>query len=854
MGGINKLLSFLILYGILSFSSFAKEGLPVIRNYSVESYHAGIENWDAVQSDRGLMYFANSEGILEYDGVHWRLIETNYHGIIRSICKSPKGIVYAGGDHDLGYLAPDEYGQLHFKSLEAKCPTEHRSHLKHIWKVLFFDSKLFVLASGTILIFDEQHRFIKALDEKVYLRTLFEIDGNLMLYSNENGFKLFDKKTLQFQTYLATPNILHRSIEVMTSHPQGGIRYHIFGEGFYWTTGNTTKLEKKYPSESIDSDYLFCRANSGNQLWVGTTTKGLYTLNADNLDLLFQLEISSGLNDNKVFSIYPDANGNIWVCHENGLSYVEINTPVRLLNAKSGLEGSGFCTMDYQTSLFAGTSHGLYQAINKGNGFYQFQLFQQIRQPVYFLEKKEKSLLIGCLHELMEYDGKTLRVVAPIKLNRKIVKIPGDKPFYIVSTNEGLALIEYQNGFHFRHRISGFPIEIEDFNFTPEGKLIIIDNQYRLITATLSEDLKSLTGLLIRTEVNGTPLKFNCISLYNNSILLGTANGLYRFNTKGEIIPELKVNTTDNYSSSWMFNQHNNILWFERAILKNGKLKYSIDALSNSGKINVDNMNSLVRGNKAFGFGQLSSNLMVVGTSMGFLIYNREFQGTGDTLSKSNIRQVFLSGGNDTTWAMGIWQKEEKVFPYVQDGDITQVELTCAANFFYSTDKIQYTYRIREHNESWHPWSTDNIIRFRLAHDGKYTVDIMATDNFREMSQISTVVIDVKNPWYRTLWWYGLEIFLMALIMMISIYFNRKGNSRISKVSAFMIVLIILSVFEIGSEIIQDWIDAQGETIFAFRIAINILLALSIDPIEKWLQKKLIHEVPEEVEVSEYVK
>ena len=45
-------------------------GAPIISNFDAKVYKAHSQNWAAIQDKRGLMYFGNSQGILEYDGQH----------------------------------------------------------------------------------------------------------------------------------------------------------------------------------------------------------------------------------------------------------------------------------------------------------------------------------------------------------------------------------------------------------------------------------------------------------------------------------------------------------------------------------------------------------------------------------------------------------------------------------------------------------------------------------------------------------------------------------------------------------------------------------------------------------------
>ena len=43
-------------------------GYPFITNYGPRDYGAEQSNWGILQDRRGIMYFANGYGLLEYDG------------------------------------------------------------------------------------------------------------------------------------------------------------------------------------------------------------------------------------------------------------------------------------------------------------------------------------------------------------------------------------------------------------------------------------------------------------------------------------------------------------------------------------------------------------------------------------------------------------------------------------------------------------------------------------------------------------------------------------------------------------------------------------------------------------------
>ena len=60
----------LIPFGVIS--QVKTIGLPEIRNYKRTDYHSGTQNWDIDQDKNGNLYFANNNGLLQFDGSSWQ--------------------------------------------------------------------------------------------------------------------------------------------------------------------------------------------------------------------------------------------------------------------------------------------------------------------------------------------------------------------------------------------------------------------------------------------------------------------------------------------------------------------------------------------------------------------------------------------------------------------------------------------------------------------------------------------------------------------------------------------------------------------------------------------------------------
>jgi hypothetical protein len=113
--------------------TLSENGVPAITNFSPKDYGEHSQNWDIIQDNRGILYFGNGHGILEHDGISWRLIETPQRARVRSFAKDGNGTIFVGGSGDFGYLAPDSLGRMQFVSLLSEVPPSDRNFTE-VWR------------------------------------------------------------------------------------------------------------------------------------------------------------------------------------------------------------------------------------------------------------------------------------------------------------------------------------------------------------------------------------------------------------------------------------------------------------------------------------------------------------------------------------------------------------------------------------------------------------------------------------------------------------------------------------------------------------------------------------------------
>lgn len=90
-----------------------------------------------------MLYFANDEGLLTFDGSRWKIYPLPNKTIVRSIKIAADHKIYAGGQGDFGYFAPDENGKLTFNSLKPKIPKSYSS-FADIWNIQYAGKAVFL--------------------------------------------------------------------------------------------------------------------------------------------------------------------------------------------------------------------------------------------------------------------------------------------------------------------------------------------------------------------------------------------------------------------------------------------------------------------------------------------------------------------------------------------------------------------------------------------------------------------------------------------------------------------------------------------------------------------------------------
>lgn len=291
-----------------------------VRNYLPSAYHADRQNWAIAVDNRGILYFGNTSGVLEFDGTRWRRIDLPGGRGAFALGKSADGRILVGGQGEVGWLAPDQTGSMVYVSKAADLPDAFRSSLDPVIQIMdtpvgqvfLSDHWLFIRpASGALKVFRSGDHFLQTawFNGALYVldsgRGLTRMDGNA-LQDVAGGAHIRGLTMLVTGAGLLIP-----------SYNEGMVLYSP-GSANPWQTQHVNGW-----SEEDNTDVTSAVALTQSLFALGTAKHGVALIDLRSGGLQ-RLGAAEGLADLHVYSVAYDHRGGLWLALDYGLSLVSI--------------------------------------------------------------------------------------------------------------------------------------------------------------------------------------------------------------------------------------------------------------------------------------------------------------------------------------------------------------------------------------------------------------------------------------------------------------------------------------------------------------------------------------------------
>ena len=779
---IKKTLSIFFLLLIVG-SLFAQT--PFIRNFSSEEYKANTQNWAIVQDQRGVMYFANNDGVLEYDGTNWRLISTPMH--VRSLSIDSMGVIYTGGDGDFGYLVSDSIGKSHYISIKDKIPLEHND-FKEVWqtntlgsKMLFRTRyKLFILKNNRIDVLSSDSGFGKSfvVNNRFYIEKVgaglcsLKNDSLCLLSCGEN----FHVKSVSSILPYENDDIL------ITTRRQGT---------FIYSPNKSPHIWKPDGFGAVDDFTIKNKAYCGTILYnghfaIGSIVGGIIVFDKKG-KIQTHYNRQNGLQSNTSIYLFTDLNGQLWSALGGGISLIANNLPFLNYTDKNGLDGSIYSVQKFRNKLYVGTDNNLFIQKKDNN----FERIEGTTGQNFVLQQANETLLLGNYpNGIFEINDNKALQSGGLKNLPSVVAIRLRKhPNNIIAQvrNKGLALLEYKNEkWVFKHFIKGseknarYLVEGNDNNFwlSYNRSLYQLRLNEKLDSVIFSQSYTDDKYRLPESYVR--PYRLN-----NGEIIFSLKNGIYRYLTDKnyfELHPDFSMFPKG--FSKFKQDAKGNI-WFEEFL---GDFSEKGVMRRMNGKYEITKTPFLkFTGNfmsNAYALYPYSDSLVYIGTNKSLLEYHPQQIVNYDIPFNTLIREIYV---NDSLMYGGAANDSLSIIdnPVILKYRDNNLFFHYAATFYEESEKNLFSFRlVGSSHTTWSKWTSDHKKEYTNLHEGKYTFEVKSKNIYRKYGNKASFSFEICPPWQRTWWAYTLYgiLAMVVVYIIIQIYSERlKRHNELLK-------------------------------------------------------------------------
>ncbi|MUP44941.1 histidine kinase [Gramella sp. BOM4] len=756
---MNRILSILF---ILFVSLFHGQELPPVVNFGPNDYSAGNQNWAITQAE-GNLFFANSTGLLEYNGEDWKLYPVPNRTIVRS-AKAVNERVYTGAYMEAGYWERNEFGELVYTSLNSKFP-QPLIDGEQFWEIEILDELVVFRSFNGIYFYDPGTDAISVMDnppQKIYTG-LFKLNGELYFQQSEAGlFRIRNGEQLNVIPYskIGDRAILHiykneENLSLVTGTSE-----------FYTWNGNELQQQFRELNQEIGNPNILSALSLDNgNVILGTVGSGILQISSDG-ELLNSFNQGNILMNNTILELFQDSLGNIWAGLDYGIGMVDLDSGFKSFQDNRGEIGSVYASLESEGRLYLGTNQGLYV---REKGSEHFELIEETKGQVWFVDEINGRIFCGHNQGTFIIDGENAEKIVD-RLGTWIVK-PYSEDILIQGHYNGLSFLRIENdGIEVLPMLENFP-HSSKFIEIDESKNVWVSNEHKGIFKMKLGDSLRLSD--IQNYQVGSESGINSsIFRYDESLYYSTTEHIY------EYIEEQDEFSRDNRLDSitgginrisgkmirssegpqlWGFSQEG-IFYIQPAVLnRDYKLDFIyLDQDYRNIAIGYENLTAL------------NEDEYLLGVANGYIRF--DFPVKQDILSNIRIDRVKANMRDSIPEPVSL--QNSGLFEYERNN----------IGFSYSVPVHQkymgalYSYRLLGFSSGWSPWTKDPHTGFKNLNAGGYTFEVKAKVGDRVTEPVK-YEFKIKRPYYLSnlaLVLYGLGL----LLLLLGIHFLYRRHHR----------------------------------------------------------------------------
>lgn len=754
-------------------------GIPSIDYFSRREYDAATQNWKIGQSHNDILYFANNDGLLEYDGVNWRIYKDMGSFVTRSV-KSIGSRIYAGTFNELGYFSYDNMNNLGYTSLAQR--RELKTYGDY-WNIHDWDDRV-VFHSEEALCFFKYDTLSQVIPAVSRFTSSYLANGMLLVHDEIEG--LLEVRGGHIYPVAGAGILKDKLVTSVVPLSEDRIVIGTMKEGLYMWDMQSVRAWEVPANEILKNANIFCAtAYEDRYLVFGTIQSGMIITDLSG-GLVFQIGKDKGLNNNTVLSLFVDRDGNIWGGLDNGIVKVNLRSSITFLQGYFDL-GTGYVVERNYGNWFFGTNQGLFSIRDRlfASPLKDRDDFIKVNGTdgqVWSLYKTDNTLLCGHNLGVFEIGEQGADMISPSTVNGVWLfrAVPGQDNMLIAGTYDGLIILEKKDGeWRYRSGIKGFTESSRYIEWDSGGNLWVshgykgifklgFDNDYRIVNEidTFSiEDFPEIGPSPVISKVNGELLVSSDMGVFRVS----EQEGIRRFgaldNYFTETFPDRMIQ--DRFQNIWYFRDGKTgvLRFMEDGTYKN--IKYPFISLENKLVSSFESVFVINSDNILFGIEDGFAHYSVydgLEFDTPFKVHIRSFRGRSDT-----VAYVMNQGETGSV--------QSRVPEYRFRDNLFEIQYAAA---YFREGKVEYSTYLSDYDLEAGSWNSNTGRQFAKLPEGDYEFVVKARNSFGVQSEPIVFRFSISPPWYRSLAAkiaYILFTFL-SIILMINIFYRRLEISR----------------------------------------------------------------------------
>lgn len=729
----------IILLSSLTYGQIKSIGIPDIRNYKRTYYKGGTQNWNIDQDKNDNMYFANNDGLLQFDGTVWSKHELPNKSVVRSVKTHSSGKIFVGGYNEFGYFKPNSIGKLSYFSLSRFLKKQTNS-IDIIWKIhqlddiIIFQSftGLFVYQNNTLKIIKAPHRF----------QFSFLLNKTLYIQDKKKGILKYERGKLN--PLVNTTELNNTEVWGMFPLENDKILISTIDKGLFIYQNRKLKTWETRANS-------FIKKNGGlggvimkkNHVVLNSVIDGIIVCNIKG-EIIQHINRKKGLQNNTLLASFVDSKNDLWLGLDNGITFINENSPFTFFGSSYNLS-TVYSTVVHKNTLYVATNQGVYYH-NWSNPFREeeFKLIEGTEGQAWNLQLINGSLF--CAHNrgaLILSGNKIITLLDNIGY-RSFKTISNDPTKIVASNYNGFSLFENKNGnWIFRNQIGGFSKSVGEFEIDDETIWVKKDDD--LYQLELDSKISKFKSVRLHKKLSKIDPKIQSVQRIKNMIYFQNNNHFYSYSKQKQ---KFEINTyfTNLFKeipkTNTIFEDEIGNIWYVEKETLGVLKKNKNNSYTNIVAPFLNFTQYLVYNNLSIK--TLDVKNIFIGLTDGLVHYDSKQ--LNNITSKPKVFIQNFTSPIGTLYTGNKFQDTEKIkIPYSSNF----VKFRFSTPTYENVENIKYSYKLDGYNDNWSNWSTATIKEYTNLREGKYTINVKAKNGFGIISDIKSISFVILPPWYR---------------------------------------------------------------------------------------------------------